>query len=271
MPLFDLDGTTYGSGSVHGTAVVLFGLSGATAGGGELTSDVALDHVLSDSHVSGAANVSGTAQTVWNVSGHTRGASSVYSTPRWLAEGVADGAGIVTGAVVRVVSLRGYALGASTVSISLPQPIQGVAVVTGFMEVRRAPLPICQTPQVDKRFRWGQPFGFDDLGLCVTGSGGSAADPVCITYTLYQIQRGCTPKQVGRPGRKPGKRGLGCYYATGFAGECGQPGLWMIRWSYQTSFGAAPITRDCYFYVLDSVLNPVPGDMLPRFCKYGWD
>jgi hypothetical protein len=220
----------------------------------------------------GSASVTGSTAQRINMSGIAGGfGTAVDVSVVQDVEGMATGSGIVTGSLARITDLQGYAFGSSAVNVSEPEPIYGIAIVTGFMEVICVPYPVCQTPPVQKSFRWGQQLGMGGMEICVTGKGGNPVGPVCISYTLYQVQKGCTLKQVGPSGRKPGNSSLGCYYATGTAGECGQPGLWVIRWSYQMSFGASPIEKDCYFYVFDSVLCPVPGDTLTRTCKYGWD
>lgn len=171
-----------------------------------------------------------------------------------------------------IVNLWGFASGSSQLAISEPDRIYGAAVLTAHMEVLHTLPPVYQNPaKVGTRLRWGQPLGPHDLVLQLLSNRGTPMGPVCISYTMYQVTSGyCTPVQVGVGNRKPGTMKLGCYYATGVAGECGQPGLWVIRWKYQRTFGEQPIEKDCYFYVLDSVLCPVPGDTLIRNRKMGW-
>lgn len=271
MAEIDLDGTTGGSAVVSWPMAIRLGFSGTASGGGASATVAGVVRVISNALVVGAANVSGSSLRLFNASGLTTGEGAVIDARRLDVAGIAIGAGSVSGPLARTMGLQGYAVGSSAVLHSAPDPIYGVAVVAGFMEVIHVPYPVCETPQVQNSFRWGEQLGVGGLELCVTGKGGNPLGPVCISYTLYQIQRGCAPKQVGPSGRKPGNRSVGCYYATGTAGECGQPGLWVIRWRYQETFGASFIEKDCYFYVLDSVLCPVPGDTLPRACKYGWD
>jgi hypothetical protein len=270
MAIIDVEGTTVGGVVLTAPLAVSYGLSGTAAGGSVAGTSVALRHLIRHTLV-GASNVSGSTQHVFSFSGLTSGSGTAIDARVLDVQGIASGGANVTGALSMTMGLKGYALGSSVTAISAPEPIYGIAVVTGFLEKICVPYPVCQTPQVQKRFRWGHQFGIGDLEICVTGKGGNPLGPVCITYTLHQIQKGCAPKQVGPFGRKPGNSSVGCYYATGTAGECGQPGLWLIRWRYQKTFGDGFIEKDCYFYVLDSVLCPVPGDTLPRACKYGWD
>jgi hypothetical protein len=270
MALIDVDGMVLGSAALSGQLGNLVAFAGATSGSSDAAASIGIDHLLSEA-VAGTALVSGAPGGLINLSGATSGASQVtYGSLSELA-GTAAGASQLDGQLERIIELRGFAVGSSLVITSEPERILGIAVVSGFMEVICTPYPVCQTPQVQLYLRWGQQFGPDNLSICITGNQGNPLGPVCISYTLYQFQPGCALKQVGPSGRKPGNSSVGCYYATGTAGDCGQPGLWLIRWLYQKTFGSQFIERDCYFYVLDSVLCPVPGDTLPRACKYGWD
>ena len=239
-------------------------LFGAVNGGSFSTARTGLVYQFA-AQVGGAGEVAGAGQWSTSLLGYVKGYGAVIDGREIVEAGVViAGSGSVGARYARVSDIRGYASGSSAVTSSEPAPIRGIAVVAGFMEVICVPYPICQTPAVPSCFRWGHQFGPGDLQICLAGA-------QCVSYTLYQIQKGCVPRQVGPSDRRPGKDGSGCYYATGTAGECGQPGLWLIRWTYQQSFGACLKEKDCYFYVLDSVLCPVGGDELPRVCKYGWD
>jgi hypothetical protein len=268
--IIDVVGTVVGAGEPSGSLAVTFGFAGLTGGQGALGGTAQIDPVVTHTF-EGVGSLAASPVSVFNLSGLTRGSATVVELPIPGVEGIATGSGDASVVISRGIVIGGYAIGSSSAVLSEPEPVYGLAVVTGFMEVICVPYSICRTPLVKQSFRWGHQFGMGDLTICVTGKGGNPVGPVCISYTLYQIQQGCQPKQVGPSGRKPGNSSLGCYYATGTAGECGQPGLWVIRWNYQISFGASPIEKDCYFYVFDSVLCPVPGDTLPRTCKYGWD
>lgn len=273
MALIDVDGVADGGASVTGPLAILYSsFTETTSGNGD--SSALSQPVLHDVPFTlvGAANVSGNTQGVFNMSGLSQGSGQAIAATVLESDGVAVGGSLVTGNLVRSVGLQGWTFGGSVAALSVPEPIFGVAVVTAYMEVICVQYPVCQTPPVQKHFRWGHQLGPGDLEICATGKGGNPLGPVCITFTMFQIQRGCQPLQKGPSGRHPAKTSrVGCYYATGTAGECGQPGLWLIRWRYQGSFGGPWVETDCYFYVLDSVLCSVPGDTLDRECKYGWD
>lgn len=103
------------------------------------------------------------------------------------------------------------------------------------------------------------PLGPNDLPLFVSvergADGCEPIGPVAISYTLFMV-KGESLHQVGAMGRTPATRKLGAYYATGFVGEGGQPGLWMVRWVVQEFFHSALTIRDFYFLVIDHVGNP---------------
>ena len=269
MPLYDIDGTTVGQATLNGSLAVLAGLIESLGGGSSASASTPLYHDIVDPLV-GQANVTASTQAVLNMSGFLVGAGALIDARLLDLAGVAVGGGAVTANLLRIVGVAGYLQGGSQMALSVPEPIFGVAVVTAYMEVIHVPLPVCETPRVTTSFRWGHQFGRGDLDICVVAAGGNPVAPVCMSYTLYQVVRGCQLIQVGGP-RKPVQTGVGCYYTTGTAGECGQPGLWAIRWNYQRTPGDPVMEKLCYFTVLDSVLSPVPGDNLQRACKYGWD
>jgi len=249
VPLYDIDGTTVGQ---------------ATA-----SAVMPLIHNIVDPLV-GQATVTASTQAVFNMSGFLVGAGALIDASILDVAGLAVGSGSVTADLFRIVGIAGYLQGGSQVALSVPEPIFGVAVVSAYMEVIHVPPPVCETPWVTTTFRWGHQFGQGDLNICVVAAGGNPVSPVCMSYTLYQVVRGCQLRQVGGS-RKPVQTSVGCYYVTGTAGECGQPGLWALRWSYQRTSGDPMMEKLCYFTVMDSVLSPVPGDTLQRACKYGWD
>jgi hypothetical protein len=270
VALYDLDGTAIGAADVTGSLAVLTSVGEPLVGGSAVSGPGTLNHYIVDPIV-GAANVSASTQAVFNMSGFVVGGSALIDARLMDVSGISLGTAIVSGDLLRILAVGGYLQGGSVVALSYPEPIYGVAIVTGYMEVIHVPLPVCEIPPVSTSFRWGHTFGVGDLDICIVGVGGNPIGPVCVSYTLYQVQRGCTLRQVGQSGRRPVQTSVGCYYATGTAGECGQPGLWAIRWKYQRTFSDPMVEKTCYFTVLDAVLSPVPGDTLERVCKYGWD
>lgn len=270
MALYDIDGTATGAATVEGSLGVLTSCSGTVTGGSSAGSPVSLEHEIVESLV-GSASVSANTQAVFNMSGFLLGAGTLIDARLMEIAGIAVGSGNIIGDLRRSIGLSGYTWGSSNLALSIPEPIVGVAIVAAYMEVIHVSLPICEIPTVSTAFRWSHVFTRGDLEFSVVDGFGNPFGPVSISYTLYQMQRGCVLKQIGPSGRIPASSGVGCYYVTGTAGECGQPGLWAVRWKYQRTFSDPCIEKDCYFQVLDAVSCPMPGDNLPRACKYGWD
>jgi hypothetical protein len=243
--------------------VVAAGLGGLGAGPG-------LDLILSGSFV-GSAAVSADAEKILDSSGYLVGSGVLLDETLLDAGGAISGGSSISADAQVILGASGYLSGQGAFAFSVPDPIVGVGILTAHMEVIHVSPPICQQPVVTTAFRWGHVFTRGDLMFKVVDGRGNPFGPVCITYTLYQMQPGCVLKQIGPSGRKPATAGVGCYYVTGTAGECGQPGLWAVRWQHQRIYGDPVVESDCYFQVQDSVSCPIPGDTLERYCKFGWD
>lgn len=102
-------------------------------------------------------------------------------------------------------------------------------------------------------FRNGHTFQRGDLPIYITDGVGSPFDPYSVRYTVfYQPKESRNLAQVGPSDRVPVKADLGEYYATGYAGESGQPGQWYIRWTLQEYFGGPLVTQEFGFSVFDT-------------------
>jgi hypothetical protein len=112
-------------------------------------------------------------------------------------------------------------------------------------------------------------FQRGDLAIYIRDAAGPVS-PVRVVYTLYQKRPNGTRFQVG-PSRLPVKGDVGEYYATGRAGELGQPGDWVIVWEYQESPQFKAQTKEMTFRVLDAVMANDPMDATVRCRKYGWN
>jgi len=246
----------------------LYEISGTSTGTAVTGPPVTLNHFFLGS-LMGSSAVTGDTQSILNLSGWAIGAGLLVDARLSEITGTTAGSSAVSGDLHRTISFDGYSQGMGIVFLSIPDLIHGVAIVSAYMDVINVPLPLCTAPTVSTSFRWGHTFVRGDLTLSLADNRGPFG-PVCISYTLYQMQYGCELKQIGPSGRKPGSSGVGCYYVTGTAGECGQPGLWAVKWKYQRTSNSPVIEKTCYFQVLDAVLSPVAGDNLERFCKYGW-
>ena len=218
-----------------------------------------------------SSSASASAQIRINVSGFVSGSGDLIDASLMKIAGVSIGSGDISGVLYREVGISGSIWGSGSLNTSIPEPIYGIAVVTAYMDIIHVPFPICELSTISTVFRWGHVFTVGDLELNLQDSCGNPFTPVSISYTLYQMQQGNTLKQIGPSGRIPVSSKVGNFYVTGTAGECGQPGLWVVRWSYQKTFSSSIIEEDCFFQVVDSVSCPIPGDNLARCCKYGWD
>lgn len=171
------------------------------------------------------------------------------------AGGIAEGTSLASGAANVTLQASGVAPGASA--------------AYGLSEIACVPAPVNARVSTPKTFRYLEPV---DQSLAIyyfTASGPVA--PVQVVYTLFEIRPDGSLKQVGSPRRTPAQGGLvGEYYATGRAGECGQPGRWLIRWEAQLSFSAVPLVKEQCFRVQDAALAKDPADTTIRLVKYGW-
>lgn len=270
LPVVDASGTVTGSATVDGSGAVYIALSETMSGSGDAGPPAAAVDLVASEALVGAATVQGDVGILVNVSGFLQGAGEALAT--FLeADGIAIGGSLVTANAQRLIGISGYTLGSGIFGVSVPEPIYGIAVVTAHMEVDHVPPPVSDTVSVPC-FRWGHTFTRGGLTFKIRDGRGNPLGPVCVSYTLFQMQRGCqTLKQIGPSNRKPVQTSVGCYYVTGTAGECGQPGLWAVKWRYQRTYADPVVEKTCYFQVVDSVNCPIPGDTLDRNCKYGWD
>jgi hypothetical protein len=120
-----------------------------------------------------------------------------------------------------------------------------------------------------KSFRWLQPLQRGDLSVFVCDDRG-AITPVRVAYSLIQLRLDGTRKYVGPQERTPVAGGVGEFYATGRAGESGQPGEWVIEWVYQRTYQSDLQRTEMPFQVLDAVAVGDPREQLERKIKFGW-
>jgi hypothetical protein len=88
-------------------------------------------------------------------------------------------------------------------------------------------------------FKWGYVFQRGDLPIFITDTAGNPVSPFKVTFTLFRYSKGaCGPMRVGPCDRTPVMADVGEYYVSGVAGQCGQPGDWLVEWKFQESFGS---------------------------------
>ena len=177
-----------------------------------------------------------------------------------------DGAGDVSGTLEKGVIFRTLPLsGSGTIAESVPLPLYGRGDLASYLDVVSIPTTCpCLCPPTIKTFRYGQAFQSGDLSLCVLDGHRQHYTPTSIYYTLYQVTPSGTKLVVGPYRRTPSQRGIGTFYATGVAGELGQPGEWRIVWNYAGLRG--PVQVEQPYQVTASALDPSCG-----CAPNGWD
>jgi hypothetical protein len=174
---------------------------------------------------------------------------------------------LAIGHSVRVISASVRLLGASKVSISMPTPMVGYGNLAAFYVVDKVLPPLCLQTK-PPMLRWGQDIQRGMLGIWLRDYKNCPISPFKVTYTLFMVTPSGQLSQVGPCERTPAKGALGEFYATGIAGDLGQPGLWSIRWTYQVSFNGPRYYESMQFNVFDAWLARVPDPN--RICKKGW-
>lgn len=236
-------------------------LSESLDGQGEVAGLLAWSVYLSDP-ADGAGDLTGEPVQTFMVGGQVRGFGTL--TGEQVYAGQVGGLGEVTGDFVQTFFLRGVVRGLGNFRDSVPMPLAGYGSLQAYVEVTQAPLPIC-TPDTRQRFGYQTQFQRGGLELCLCDGQGNPYSPVTVTYAVYEVLAGGYRQLRGSPRRVPAKAGIGRYYATGYLGECGQPGDWVIVWSW--SGGGGCQTREESF-----VLEAGPPLANPCGCvKYGWD
>jgi hypothetical protein len=200
--------------------------------------------------------------------GITGGSSEFIYAPYKDLEGQADGVGEISGDPLYVVGFSGQIAGTSSFEISYPLPIHGTSSISGVLEVISHTV-YGATTCPSKCFRYMEFFQRGDLAIYIRNAVGPVS-PVRVVYTLYQQRPNGTRFQVG-PSRLPVSGDVGEYYATGRAGELGQPGDWVIVWEYQESRSVKPQYKEMTFRVSDAVMADSSQDATVRCRKYGWN
>ena len=199
--------------------------------------------------------------------GITGGSGELIYSPYVDFDGQIDGVGDISGDPYYVVGFSGSISGTSDFQISYPLPIHGTSSFSGILEIISHTV-YGATTCPSKCFRYMEFFQREDLAIYIRNAAGPVS-PVRVVYTLYQKRPDGTRFQVG-PSRLPVSGDVGEYYATGRAGELGQPGDWVIVWEYQESRQVKPQYKEMTFRVSDAVMADSPQDTTVRCRKYGW-
>ncbi len=288
MTMVDGSGTVLGVAAVTGPAVLFAVLSGLASGQATVEGDV---NPQGAGIISGVPTVSGDATTEFFVSCILTGGSSVTSEVGVLrlgsgvisgtsnldwdyfvnGAGQVDGQATVLGLGFRTVNASGYIFGIGRFLWSgAPLPIFGKATLVGEPVVDHPLSAVRAIVAEPKGFRYLQLLQRGDLPIYICNGTGPVS-PVWIGFTMYQVLPCGARKRVGPFQRTPVKGLVGEYYATGRAGESGQPGNWVIVWEWKHYFNGATQSKEMNFQVLDAVAAADPQDITVRCRKYGWN
>lgn len=248
MTLFDASGTVVGSSTASGLAIVAIVGSATFAGASSFTALGSVNQLVS-------AFFRGSGALDWD----------------YLIEGSATfaGASSATADALRVSNARASLFGSSSLLYSTPLVVQGASVFALSVVVDVQLPPIKAITMGPKTFRWLQPLQRGDLSVFIC-EGRSPIVPANIGYNLVQLRFDGTWKYVGPQNRSPVAGEVGEFYATGRAGEAGQPGQWLIEWVYQRTLQSTAQVRVMPFQVLDAVAVGDPRETLQRKIKFGW-
>lgn len=252
--------------------MAIYDLSGSTTGAGIVTPITPTKIAVVGGTTIGSAPVDGTVTRNLIVGGQAYGYGSIEDHLLVLGEGLATGASVAQGTLYRILPVQGKVIGSARLFESAPERIVGRANVNVSYIVDHIPCPI-ECPAAVPTLRWGQTLGVGDLMLAIRDLAGNPFAPIIVLYRLYQVLPGGGLLPVGDPNRRPAKCGkrLGVYYVTGIAGDCGQPGDWVVEWRWQRSTFAPTQMERRPFKVLDAVLDTSTPDGTCRVNKYGWD
>lgn len=243
MSLIDLSETAPGTGSLSGLLAWSVYGAGLAEGMGSLAGDPLVTFLMG---------------------GQVQGQGTLLDGFTEVLEGTLEGVGSLSGDLIQTYVVKGLVRGIGSFQESRPLPLAGWGTLQSFVEVVRPPRPIC-SPDIRKKFSFSGALSRGDLMLKLCDAKGNPYSPVQVTYAFYEVQKGGYRQLRGPYRRVPAKDGVGRYYATGYPGECGQPGSWVIVWTW--SEGSGCMTREEEF-ILEA------GPPLTNACgcgKYGWD
>lgn len=212
MADIDLDGTLDGTGDVVAGALVSWVTLVESLGGASTTP--MLSPVIT-----------------FLVGGQVQGVGTVLIDAQLDLTEALNGFGNVLGTLVQTYPLTGITGGVGNLVISFPLPLLGFGNLTAYLDLLHVLDPVCP-PKPVKTFAYMQVLQPDDLTLCLTDKSGNPYAPVSVTYAIYEVLPDGYRQLRGPAQRTPGMKCLGHYHATGFIGDCGQPGDWLIVWSY---------------------------------------
>jgi hypothetical protein len=288
MAVVDGAGIAAGSATATGAAALFAVLAGLAAGQATVSGDMnphgagtasgvstasgmaAVEHHASCALVGGSATSTSAGKLVFST-GVIHGTSLMEWDYFINGGGQADGQATTTGSGYRIVNASGRIVGDSYLGwIGAPLPIYGRSVMVGHAEVDHHLPAVRAIVSPPKSFRYLQHLQRGDLPIYLCDRAGPVS-PVWVRFTMHQVLRCGARKQIGPGQRAPAQGVVGEYYATGRAGESGQPGNWVIVWEFRRNLSSATQSKEMEFQVLDAVAAADPRDITVRHRKYGWN
>ena len=270
MALYDGSATVSGSGQLAGSGGVIYPGS-STVPGLATTPDAGYYLVRG-----GSVTIQGLgmAQSPYGGVNHMGSATAKGST--FMAfESVQDGSATIQSVATSTVdgyrvlhSTKVYFRGTSQILQTWPVVFRGSSrlIVAGYSVESSEPATTTSSIPV---FRWQHLFQRGDLQLFLC-DGTGPFHPVSIRYQMYRVLPCGARQAVGPPIRYPARGRLGEFYVTGRAGEHGQPGDWLIRWSFQRNFYDQLSHVEQCFRVVDATLRDNTTGQVPC-CRSGWN
>jgi len=149
--------------------------------------------------------------------------------------------------VIRIDYLTAAFLGDGAVFlIGYPEAMVGVGYLTAVLNITN--LPPINVPR-PPTFPLGHVFTSGDLTFQVKDAAGNPLSPFVLTYAIFQVRAGNVLLPFGDPKRRPVMGMDGQFYPSFLADDLGQPGDFLLRWTYQESFSSPPVVKDIPFRI----------------------
>lgn len=248
--------------------MALLDASGTADASSMVSSDAAV-RVARSLIFDGSTAFVGSAGLVQLTSATARGGSLFRWDYAALASATFAGAAVAEAAGSVRVEAKALARGSSRFFYNVPLEMTGASQLSVVPVVDRQLRPLRGITLGPKTFRWLQPLQRGDLSVLICDRH-APFGPYRVTYSLLQLRPDGSRRYVGVRDRVPASGGLGEFYATGRAGESGQPGQWVIEWRFQRSPDSAAQSVEMPFQVLDTVAGCVDLNGCPRKAKFGW-
>jgi hypothetical protein len=181
-----------------------------------------------------------------------------------------NGAAVASaGALVALTAMATFE-GSSTFQYSIPLVAAGASSMSVVPVVDRHLRPIRAITMGPKTFGWLHLLQRGDLSVFICDGAGPVI-PVAIQYRLIQVRLNGSRQALGPQARSPAAGFPGEFYVTGRAGEHGQPGQWIVEWTFRRAWQSTPQIVELPYMVLDAVMAGDGRDVTCRKIKFGWN